>query len=155
ENRRQLDRAADSLKRSRDLYGEKEGWKTQHLDQILGAWGQFEAMRTQPAGRGASVDFRFRNGHRVHFDAHEIRLDKLLQAVKEYIASRPQQLERQKVDIDDIGSRLVAQDQRQYLGPPVASWDLDLEPLPGHFDQRITVATPLQKAGAYLLTARM
>ena len=45
--------------------------------------------------------------------------------------------------------------QQQYLGRPVANWDLDLEPLPGHFDRRITVTTPLQKAGAYLLTARM
>ena len=45
--------------------------------------------------------------------------------------------------------------QQQYLGRSVASWDLDLEPLPRHFDRRITVTTPLQKAGAYLLTARM
>ncbi len=40
-------------------------------------------------------------------------------------------------------------------GRSVATWDLDLEPLPGHLDRRITVTTPLQKAGAYLLTARM
>ena len=45
--------------------------------------------------------------------------------------------------------------QQQYLGRSVARWDLDLEPLPGHFDKRITVTTPLQKAGAYLLTAKM
>ena len=112
-------------------------------------------LRTQPAGRGATVDFRFRNGRRVHFEAHEVLFGKLLKDVKEYISSQPQQLDWQKIDISDIGSRLVAMNQQQYLGRPVARWDLDLEPLPGHFDKRITVTTPLQKAGAYLLTARM
>ncbi len=74
---------------------------------------------------------------------------------RSYISSRPRQLDWEKIDINDIGSRLVARNQRQYLGRSVAEWDLDLEPLPGHFDKRITVTTPLQKAGAYLLTARM
>ena len=69
ENRRQFDRAADYLKRSRDTYGDKDGNKAGQIEQILGAWGQFEAMRTYPAGRGAAVDFRFRNGRRVHFEA--------------------------------------------------------------------------------------
>ncbi len=109
----------------------------------------------QPAGRGAAVDFRFRNGRRVHFEAHEILHDKLLKDVKDYISSSPQQLDWQRINIGDIGSRLVDAGQRQYLGRPSPSWDLDLDPLPGHFDRRITVTTPLQKAGAYLLTARM
>ena len=156
ENRGQLDRAADYLKRSREVYvGKDERIKTQRLNQILGAWGEFEGMRPQPAGRGASVDFHFRNGHRVRFEAHEILLEKLLKDVKEYISSRPQPLDREKLDIDHIGSRLVARNEQQYLGRPVAGWDLDLAPSPGHFDKRITVTTPLQTAGAYLLTARM
>ena len=110
---------------------------------------------TQPAGRGATVDFRFRNGRRVHFEAHEVRFDKLLSDVKEYLTSSPPQLDWQQIDINDIGSRLVALNQQQYLGRLVARWELDLEPPPGHLDRRITVTTPLQKAGAYLLTARM
>ena len=155
ENRRQLDRAADYLKRSRASYGDKDGGKTQHIDQILGAWGQFEPMRTQPAGRGGAVDFRFRNGHRVHFEAHELLHDKLLKDVKAFISSHPKELEWGQTVIDDIGERVVSKGQQQYLGQSVASWDLDLDPLPRHFDRRITVTTPLQKAGAYLLTARM
>ena len=155
ENRRQFDRAAGYLKRSKDVYGDPGGAKNQQMQQILGAWGQFEPMMTQPAGRGATVDFRFRNGRRVHFEAHEVRLAKLLSDVKEYIASSPPQLDWQQIDINDVGSRLVALNQQQYLGRLVARWELDLEPPPGHFDRRITVTTPFQKAGAYLLTARM
>ena len=75
--------------------------------------------------------------------------------VKEYIYSQPGQLDWQQINLDDIGSRLVELNQQQYLGRLAAQWDLDLEPLPGHFDKRTTVTTPLQKAGAYLLTARM
>jgi alpha-2-macroglobulin len=155
ENRRQFDPAADYLKKSRELYGDKDNDKKRQIDQILGAWGQFEQQMTLPAGGGATVDFRFRNGKRVHFEAHEVLFSKLLKDAQDYISSGPKPLDWQKCDISDVGSRLVAMDQKQYLGRSVAHWDLDLEPRPGHFDRRITVTTPLQKAGAYLLTATM
>jgi uncharacterized protein YfaS (alpha-2-macroglobulin family) len=156
ENRRQFDRSALYLKRSREVYGDGTGgWKKQRLDQILNAWGQFDGLGTQPAGRGASVDFRFRNGRRVRFEAHEVLVGKLLKDVKEYISSTPAPLDWRRFDISDIGARLVTGDEQKYLGSSVARWSLDLDPLPGHFDKRITVTTPLQSAGAYLLTARM
>ena len=156
ENRRQFDRAVHYLERSRTLHGDgNDSWKKKQIDQILGAWGQFEPQMTQPAGRGATVDFRFRNGRRVHFEAHEVLFPKLLADVKKYIASSPKQLDWQQIDISDVGSRLVALNQQQYLGRSVAQWDLDLEPFPGHLDKRVTITTPLQKAGAYLLVARM
>ncbi len=156
ENRRQLDRAAHYLERSRAIYGNgNDGWKQKHIDQIEKAWGQFEPLLTQPAGRGAAVDFRFRNGRRVHFEAHEVLFDKLLKDVKDYIASNPKQVNWQESDLSDIGARLVARDQRQYLGRSVAQWDLDLEPAARHLDKRISVTTPLQKAGGYLLIAQI
>ena len=43
------------------------------LHQIIGNWGQFEAVMTQPAGRGATLDFRFRNAKRVEFIAQRSR----------------------------------------------------------------------------------
>ena len=75
--------------------------------------------------------------------------------MKAYLKSNPGQLDWQKLNISDFGYRLVQQNQKQYVGERVAQWDLDLKPRPDHFDQRITVTTPLQKAGAYLLTAKM
>ena len=54
-----------------------------------------------------------------------------------------------------IGFRLVQENQKQYIGREVAKWNLDLAPRPDHFDNRITVSTPLQKTGAYLVTAKM
>ena len=154
ENRRKLDRAAQYLERNRSLHGNgTDGWRKARIDQILKPWGQFEPLITQPAGRGATVDFRFRTGRRVQFEAHEVLCDKLLKDVKEYISSSPMQVDWQQSDISDIGARVVARNQKQYLGRSVAQWNLDLEPPAGHLDRRITVTTPLQKAGAYLLTA--
>ena len=92
--RGQLDRVADYLKRSLEVYGEKDDrWKTKQLNQILGAWGEFAAARPQPAGRGASVDFRFRNSRRAHFEAHEILFDKLVKDVKDYFSPGPKLLD--------------------------------------------------------------
>lgn len=154
ENRRQFDRSAQYLARSREAYGDP-GWKEKHLSQILGAWGRFDPHGTLPAGRAASVDFRFRNGRRVHFEAHEVHYEKLLSDIKQYLSSGINQVDWRRIDLGDVGFRIFSQNQQQYLGRPVAGWDVNLEPLPGHFDRRASIATPLQKAGVYLLTARM
>ena len=128
----------------------------QRLDQIVGNWGQFEGVMTQPAGRGATVDFRFRNGKQVEFDAHEINVRKLLDDVKAYLKCKPKQLDWQQMNIADIGYRLVQENQKQVRRRAKSrSWKLDLEPRDKHFDKRITVTTPLQKAGAYLVTANV
>jgi uncharacterized protein YfaS (alpha-2-macroglobulin family) len=147
ENRRQYPKAAEYWK----LVAGQPG----RVDQIVGNWGQFESVMTQPAGQGATVEFRFRNGRKVHFTAREVDVRKLLDDVKAYIKSSPKQLEWEKMQIQDIGQRLLQENQNQYVGAQVAAWDLDLEPRPAHFDKRITVATPLQKAGAYFVTAQM
>ena len=75
---------------------------------------------TQPAGQGATIDFRFRNGTAVEFVAHEIKVEKLLDDVKAYLKFRPRQLDWQKINVGDLGYRLVSENQKQYLGPQVA-----------------------------------
>ncbi len=110
---------------------------------------------TQPAGQGATIEYRFRNGTSVELTANEINVPKLLDDVKAYIKSRPAQFDWQKINIGDLGFRLVQENQKQYVGRQVASWKLDLKPREAHFDSRITITTPLQKPGAYLLTAKM
>jgi len=156
ENRRQYPKAADVWKRFIADYGPgANNYRQQRLDQIVGNWGTFEQGQVQPAGKLASVDFRFRNGNKVSFEAFEINVSKLLDDVKAYLAGNPGQLDWNQTNIGDIGHRLVVQGQQQYLGAKVAAWDLDLKPRPNHVDERVTVATPLQKPGAYLLIGKM
>jgi uncharacterized protein YfaS (alpha-2-macroglobulin family) len=153
-NRQQYPRAAEMVRRNIEEHG-KTADKQHLLDQIVGNWGMFESIMTQPAGQEATVEFRFRNGKKVRFEAHEVNTDKLLSDVKAYLKADPGQLDWEKLNIADVGWRLVAKDQKQYLGKQAAAWELDLKPRDKHFDKRITVKTPLKTAGAYLLKATM
>jgi len=156
ENRRQYPKAAETWREAIDRFGAgNNNYRKDRLRQIVDNWGRFEPLSTQPARAGATVEYRYRNGRRVEFEAERIRLDKLLEDVQEYLRDSPRQLDWRKLEIDDIGYRLVVESERKYVGETVAEWSLDLDPRPNHFDARITVATPLRDAGAYLLTAKM
>ena len=148
ENRQQYPRAAE--------YWRLQGNQVK-VKQIVGNWGIFESTTTQSAGKGATVDYRYRNGNNVSFTAHEIDVSKLLNDVMAFIKTNPGRQNDfwQKLNIQDLGYRLVQQNEIQYLGKIAANWDLDLTPRENHFDRRITVTTPLQKPGAYLLAAQM
>jgi hypothetical protein len=102
----------------------------------------------QPAGRGATLEYTFRNGNRVHFAAHRIHVERLLEDVKAFIRSNPKRLDWRRINVADLGMRLVENGEKKYVGKEVADWRLDLDPAPNHFDRRITVTTPLQDAGA-------
>jgi uncharacterized protein YfaS (alpha-2-macroglobulin family) len=154
ENRRQFEQAARIWERRIREHGESATAR-RHLDQIRLPWGEFDALAAQPAGRGATVDFRFRNGRKARFEAREIDVRRLLADVKDYLRDDPRQIDWPRVDLEQIGWRLVTQKQTRYLGRVAASWELALEPRPDHFDRRITVATPLQRAGAYLVEAQL
>jgi hypothetical protein len=75
--------------------------------------------------------------------------------VKTFLKSRPKRLEWDQINISELGYRLVTKNQTQYLGEKVANWSVDLAPREKHFDKRVTITTPLQKSGAYLLTGTM
>ena len=151
QNRRQYSKAADWWRK-----GFKNGVRNNgQVRQIEDNWGRFEPVMTQPAESGATVEYRFRNGKNVSFEAHAIKVEKLLGDVKRYLKSNPQQVKWQQTNIGNLGHRLVVENEKQYLGKRVASWELELKPRANHFDKRVTVNTPLQKGGAYLLTAKM
>lgn len=156
ENRRQYVRAAEIWRDTIRLHGPgNENWRQKRLDQITGNWGRFEPVSTQPARTGATVDFVFRNAQEVQFEAQPINVEKLLTDVKAYLKSNPRELNGEQFDIENIGWRVIQQNQRKYVGDRVASWTEKLEPRDDHFDKRITITTPLKNAGAYLVTARV
>ena len=148
ENRRQYPQAADywlQCTRLSTVPAYRES-----LQQIVGNWGSFEPASTKPAGQATALEYRFRNGRNVQLTAREIDVAKLLDQIKAYLRSRPQQLDWQKLDINSVGYRLVEQKQRDLLGPEVAAWTVPLAPREKHFDKRVTISLPLSKAGAYL-----
>ena len=145
ENRRQFETAAQIWERRIREHGETAEAR-RRIDQIrLPVGGVRRASHPQPAGRGATVDFRFRNGRKVRFEAREIDVRRLLADAKDYLRGDPREIQWPRVDLEQIGWRLVNEQQTRYLGRVAASWDLALEPRPDHFDRRITVATPLRQ----------
>ncbi len=155
ENRRQYPTAAKYWRRCLDIPSRDNARPKERLDQIVKNWGRFESAGTQPAGKGATIDFRFRNGDEVKFTAKEIDVVQLLDDVKAHIKARPKQLDHNQINIGNIGYRLVHENQQKYARKEVASWTTKLEPRDGHFDRRITVTTPMTTPGAYLVTAKM
>lgn len=154
ENRRQYPRAAEYWKQAAEAApAEQKAGYQERLRQIVGNWFRIEPVPMQAAGQGASLEVRFRNGKQLDFTAEAIDVAKLLDDVKAEIKSK--KLDWESLNLAEIGYRLVIKNQRQYLTGKTASWRLDVEPREKHFDKRVTVATPLQKAGAYLITAKM
>ncbi len=146
ENRRQFPKAAESWRLSGNAGRER---------RITGNWGRFEPLGAQPAGEKAKIAYRFRNGSKVHFSARAVDVDLLLRDVMDYLKSDPGRLDWQKLNLENLGHRLLVENEEKYLGAEVAAWDEALTPRPEHFDRRVTITTPLDKAGAYLLGARM
>ncbi len=155
ENRRQYPKAADAWRVNIENFGDHHGYKLDRLNQIIGNWGEFEPLMSQAPENGVSVDYRFRNGSEVTFTAYEIKVETLLNDIRDYLKSNPNKLDHNKVDPGQIGYLLVEKNERRYLGRKSAQWNLDLDPRPNHFDRRITVQTPLKDSGAYLLIANL
>jgi len=152
QNRRQYDKAVEWWKRYAAV---DKKHAEQQINQILNNWGRFDATPTQAAGEGSTIDYTFRNGDEVSFTARRIDVDAFLKAIKEYLKTDPEQLDWQLMQPDRVGWRIIEKNQTVFLKETVAQWTLALKPRANHWDRRITVKTPLQKAGAYYVTGKM
>lgn len=156
ENRRQFPKAASYWKQLITHPNKHIRRQAQERrKRIVGNWGRFETTTTQPANQAASVDFLFRNATQLHLTAQQINIETLLEDVKQYIRSQPKRLDHRKINLSNIGYRIVEQNQQKYIARHIADWKLELDPRPNHMDRRITIQTPLQQPGAYLVTAKV
>ncbi|MFO7820966.1 MAG: MG2 domain-containing protein [Lentisphaeria bacterium] len=156
ENRRQYPKAAEYWTSNIEQFGPGSNqWKEQRLNQIEGNWGEFETARIFPAGKPASILYRFRNATAVELEAHRIDVPQLIQDVKDYLKSDPGKIDSKKLRIERIGWRLIHKDETKYIEEKIADWTEKLEPRPNHFDRRVEITTPLKAAGAYLLKAKL
>ena len=157
ENRRQYPQAADTWKKAiNDVGPGNNDYRQQRLDQIVTNLGQFQGGTVHPAGQGATLQYLFRNGKEVELTAHKLKIDQLLSDVKSYLKSGPGRLDYQKMQIQQIGEKILFQKGGDiYLGEEVANWKVELDPRPDHLDRRIDIHAPLNNAGAYMVTAKM
>lgn len=157
ENRRQFEKAAEAWKRCIQLFG--PGANNVHqgrLDQIVRPWGRFEPSREQAPGKSVALNYRFRNGTRVEFEAWSLDVSLLLADVKAYLRGLPGQVDWNKMQVDNIGYRIVSENQNRYVkAPRAAAWAQDLKPPSGHNDSVAAVEVPVKQPGAYLVTGKM
>lgn len=102
-NRHQYSQADDLLREMLKLAivkDDRQGVQAR-IDQIEKNWMQIESTSVQPAGKGATLDIRYRNGNKATFEARPIKIDELLADVRKYIESKPQQLDGVKLQIDN------------------------------------------------------
>ncbi|MCA9066184.1 MAG: hypothetical protein KDA96_24120, partial [Planctomycetaceae bacterium] len=157
-NRRQYDQAAELLEDARSHSRDRDDRKRlqDQIDQIRKNWVRFEAVqRAMDAGNPVSLDVRFRNGGTVQFDARPVRTKVLLDEARAYLQSRPATLDREQLQISNIGYRLIQENGSRYLDPVTAQWSVDVAPPEHHFDGMTTIDLPFRKPGAYWVTARM
>ncbi|MHC4873247.1 MAG: alpha-2-macroglobulin family protein, partial [Planctomycetota bacterium] len=152
ENRLQYEKAVKYWEQYK-AYNQKHA--ESRINQITGNWGQFEPSASFPKGKGARLDYKFRNGREVSFEAYKIDIKQLLGDIKEYLKSNPGRIDWQKINISNIGYRMVYNKETKYIKEKAAEWSLKLNPRKRHFDCRITVDTPLKEGGAYFLKAKM
>ena len=91
----------------------------------------------------------------MDFVANEINVRQLLADVKAYLQSKPKQLDWERMNIADIGYRLVQENGKKYIGDETAQWKLDLEPSDKHFDRRDNGSDAASKSRRYLVSAKI
>ena len=156
ENRRQYIKAADAWKKAIASFGGKGNYnRSNKLEQIVGNWGRFEPANSQVSETKADIQFRYRNAKTINLEAFEINVAKLLADVQKYLKDNPARLEYEKINIADIGQRILNKNQEFYLGKKVSTWDQKLEPRPAHNDARAAINLPKLPAGAYFLVAKL
>lgn len=154
-NRNQRSKAAEAARQAleqADDESQRERWRS-NLSQIVDPWVRFESTTPQPAGRGATLRITHRNAAQIGFTAKRVDVAKLLADVREVLTNPPEDYNRRDLQVEQIGWRLVHADGERYLGETVAEWSAEVETPPRHNDGAAAIASPLQNAGAYLVTA--
>ena len=156
ENRRQYPQAASFLQTLIQRHGDnRHNTRRRRLEQITKPQAQFEPTRIFSAGEPVVLEYRFRNGEEVRFEAKRVDAAALLADVRAYLMDNPRQIDHNRVSLHNIGHRLLHNNEKKYIRETVAVWNAALEPLPDHFDRIISVRTPLEEPGAYMVTAKM
>ncbi|MEC9093453.1 MAG: MG2 domain-containing protein, partial [Planctomycetota bacterium] len=156
EDRRQYVKAAQYWQQNIETYGPgNKAWKQKRLDQIVQNWGRFEGSRNVPAGAPAVLDYRYRNGTSIALTAERIDLNSLVKDAIEHVNSKPGRIDWNRVNVTNIGYRLIEGDGAKYIKEVVANWDKQVKPRKDHYDSRVTIKAPFKEAGAYLITAKM
>lgn len=169
ENRRQYERASRYWKSLVNLSGGQRtidsgsngkgtpipSWEADRLNQIVESWGRFEDVHPVQVGEPLSLAYWYRNGRQVKFSAYRVDVPELVADLLAYLRSDPFPIDPNRINVSKLGLNIVREGGDRYLKEKVQEWSLALEPSEKHWDKRVEVPVPLEKAGAYLVEAEI
>lgn len=155
--RHQLDRAETALREVISKHGDGGEGKPREklLVQITGAWGRFEPAKTVAAGTHPILPLVFRNTTSVKLTAAPINMERVLIDTKAYLESDPKELDWKRLQFEQIGSRLIQGKPGEYVGEVASAWESELKPSEKHRETHAEIEMPLDKAGAWWVTATL
>jgi alpha-2-macroglobulin len=155
--RHQLDRAETALREVISKHGDGGEGKPREklLAQITGAWGRFELTKTVATGTHPRLPLVFRNTTSIKLTAAPINMERVLRDTKAYLESDPKELDWERLQPEQIGSRLIQGKPGEYVGEVASAWESELKPAEKHRQTHADIEMPLDKAGAWWVTATL
>ena len=154
-NRRQFDKAREVLEQTIAKHGPaSDNQRMKLLKQIIGNWGRFEQSTSVPAGVKPKLPLVFRNATSIKLTAAPVDMDAVLKDTMDLLKSNPSQLD-ERVNPSWIASRLIAGKAEKYIGNVLTKWEFQLTPREKHRDTRADIEVPLDKAGAWWISAKI
>ncbi len=162
-DRRQYPKAAAMMQQSIERFGAgPENYKIEQLNSIIKPRVSFDPVTPQVAGKPAELSLLFRNASEIEFTAWAVDVEKLFADTKQ---SFRQIANLQKPNFGGVpdqspptlespGELFSRPEIDRYVKGQVAKWQQVLEPRANHWDSRISIKTPLEKAGLFLVEGR-
>ncbi|MGJ8642497.1 MAG: alpha-2-macroglobulin family protein [Luteolibacter sp.] len=155
-NRNQRTVAAKVLEEVIELHGEGGGEsRTKKLKQIQGNWSKFGSTGVYHAGGAVEVPYTFRNAGEVKLTLTEVKEERVMSDIINFLEENPTQLDYEKVSFARLGSRLISVNRQRYFGDELRAWSEKLSPKEGYEDTHTKLDLGKLEPGCYVLKSMM
>ncbi len=143
--------AAEMLRELIETHGDPSNSRSNLLQQISGPWSRFPVTPTQYSGEPISIPYTFRNAAETSLKLHSIDESLILKDIKEYLKSNPKELDHERINFSSLGSKLIGESRKRYLGPEIRVWKEQLNAGEDHEDITTSIDIGKLPPGCYLL----
>lgn len=132
-----------------------ENFRQKLLDQITGNWGRFGIAETVEKGRHPRIPLLFRNAKGIKLKASPVNMEAVIEDAMTYLKGNPRELDRELFNPSAVANRILEENQSKYVGAPETEWSVALVPEEMHRNTRSEIEVPMDKPGAWWISAEM
>ncbi|TVR16738.1 MAG: hypothetical protein EA401_01035, partial [Planctomycetota bacterium] len=144
-NRNQRARAAEAWLQAEDVSA---------YERVVKPWLHLRTVPAQSVGETPRLPLMFRNATSAHIQVQPVRLQALAAHHRERVRNPEIGQPWQRQFHIQLRRYLTDDENARWLGDAVAFWEEDLQPAEGHQDRTHYVPIPLDKPGAFVVTAQ-